>query len=285
MIRPPTLFEFPRYPVTAGLCLLSIAVSGAWWTGHPINPLLMSVAMLDGELWRLVTSVLPHVNFFHLFFNLSWVWYFGTLLERTWGGFATLALVVTLAVASMGSEYAVMKGGVGLSGIGYGFWALAAVLAKHDERFLGAVDKRTNVMFGVWFAFCIVATAFDVMRVANLAHGVGALTGWLIGSAVVLPKRRIVNVFGAMSVTAFALLGATIWRPYVTFVHDDHEESQACIDAIEANQLDRAHRLCALALKINPKDDVVSWNLGVIEANQGKDTEAARKVSSGTASP
>ena len=285
MTRPPPLTDALLYPVTTGLALLAIFVSGAWWTGHPVNQLFMDAAMLDGEIWRLVTSILPHVNFLHLFFNLSWVWYFGTLLERTYGGLATLVLVFVLAATSMGSEYAVMHGGVGLSGVGYGYWALFAVLAKYDRRFADVVDKRTNMTFAFWFGLCIVATYFDVMRVANLAHGVGAAVGWLIGSVLVKRPMRWLYAAGVVALVVFAIAGATYARPYTTLVHDSYSESNACVNALEAEAWERAQRLCTMALRVDPNDEISYWNLGIADLRSGRDTSASRHIMSGAAPP
>ena len=57
--------------------LLATGVSIAWWTKVDISPVLDTVDIRRGELWRLITDVLPHVNPIHLLFNVVWLWTFG----------------------------------------------------------------------------------------------------------------------------------------------------------------------------------------------------------------
>ena len=177
-----------------------------------------------------------------------------------------------------------MNGGVGLSGVGYGFWALVAVLAKYDRRFYDAVDKRTNVMFAMWFAICVVATIFDIMHIANIAHGVGAIAGWLAGSAIAIESRRIVNSVGLAVVLAFAVAGATVLRPVVNLTHNNYSEANLCVQSLEANDLTRADRFCTVAVRTDPKDMISYWNLGLTDLRLGRSsTDAARYVMRGSA--
>ena len=131
-----------------------------------------------------VTSVFPHGDVLHLFFNAYWTWAFGTLVEPVFGHTKTAAIFVLFAVVSGGFEYATFYGGIGLSGVGYGLFAMLWVLGRRDRRFAGAVDKQTAGLFVVWFLACIVMTAQNIMPVGNVAHGVGALIGAALGEAI-----------------------------------------------------------------------------------------------------
>src|SRR5258708_35846273 len=144
-----------------------------------------------GELWRLVTSIFPHLDVLHLLFNLYWLWVFGTLVEEVFGHIKTLALILVFAVGSGSLEYAFAIGGAGLSGVGYGLFGLLWILSRKDERFRDAIDTRTIHLFIGWFFLCIALTWANIVSVGNIAHGTGAALGILAGYAIVLREQRV----------------------------------------------------------------------------------------------
>src|SRR4051812_17827889 len=146
MRRPPPPRPALHFPATAGTMLLALGVTAAWWfVKVDVTPLMENAQVAHGQLWRLLTSVLLHADPFHLAFNLFWFWYFGTIIESTFGSARTLGLFVLLALGSGAAEYAIYDGGIGLSGIGYGLFAMLWVLSRRDpqQRFDDVVDVRT----------------------------------------------------------------------------------------------------------------------------------------------
>lgn len=131
MRSPPPLSRLPAYPVTGGVGLLATAVTllvaaGRWDLARfEVNPLAVT-----REPWRLVISALPHMldlgrgDVFHLPFNLYWLWLFGTVIEDVYGHVKTFALFLLLAAGSQLAEYALFRGGIGLSGVTYGLFGL-----------------------------------------------------------------------------------------------------------------------------------------------------------------
>src|SRR5438045_1337810 len=106
MRKPPSPVLFYRYPLIAGTAILAAAVSLALWSKLDISPLLESDAVRQGQVWRLVLSILPHADPMHLIFNLYWLWVFGTLFEEVFGHLRTLGLVLLLAFGSGAADYA-----------------------------------------------------------------------------------------------------------------------------------------------------------------------------------
>jgi len=186
MRQPPKWTEFLKYPVTAGTGLLAIGVTLAWWAKIDVTPLLESLMVRRGEVWRLVTSIFPHLGALHLIFNLYWLWVFGTLVEEIYGHFKTAGLFLLFAIGPNTLEYAFSNGGVGLSGVGYGLFGLLWILSRRDERFREAIDGKTIQLFVVWFFICVVLTLTNVMSVGNIAHGAGAVLGILTACAITM---------------------------------------------------------------------------------------------------
>jgi membrane associated rhomboid family serine protease len=235
---PPSLSRLLEFPVAGGVGLLAAAVTVLQMNGRSIEPLTMSSAAFHGEPWRFFTCILPHADFLHLAFNVYWLWVFGALVESVYGHARTLGIVLLLGAGSMAAEYALFHGGIGLSGVGYGLFGLLFVLGGRDRRFLGAVDEQTTKVFVGWFFVCIVTSALHVFPVANVAHGVGALLGGLLGEALAPPAsgplvpvrrglrgepaavpraglRRVLAVTGLVVCIAASLAGASVFRDAV----------------------------------------------------------------------
>jgi membrane associated rhomboid family serine protease/Flp pilus assembly protein TadD len=266
MRSPPPLAWLPRYPVTGTTGTLALGVTLAWWAGADIAPLGMSAGAWRGELWRLVTSALPHVDPLHLAFNLYWLWAFGTLVEGAFGRLRTAAIFLLLAAGSAAAEYAVYDGGVGLSGVGYGLFGLLWVLsARKDSRFAGAIDHRTVVLFLGWFVLCFVLTQAGAWRVGNVAHAAGGVLGILLGLAVAARGQQ--RLFFAASVglaTFLIVLSATAARPYLNRSETAGDElAYLGYRALEEGRNEDAVSLYHQALALKGNQAGWWYNLGI----------------------
>jgi membrane associated rhomboid family serine protease len=265
MRAPPKLKEFPRYPVVAGTAMLATAVTIAWWAKVDISPLFESAMIRRGELWRLVTSILPHGGTLHLLFNIYWLWVFGTLIEEIYGHFKTAALFILLAAGSGAWEFALASGGIGLSGVGYGLFGLLWILSRHDERFRDAIDSRTVQLFVVWFFICIVTTLTHIMPIANIAHGAGAILGILIGIAIAKPDNRALAIAGVATVLIVGIWGATLGRPKINLSGTaGYEEEQWGYDYLRANKNQEALKWLRDAATYQPKNALYAYNLSIV---------------------
>jgi membrane associated rhomboid family serine protease len=107
--------------------------------------------------WTLVTYMFVHASFFHLFFNMLILFFFGPPLEGMWGGreFIRFYLISGLGGAILSYFFAFQSAIVGASGAIYGvmlafamnwpnmyihIWAILPVKAKWLVGFLAAVS-------------------------------------------------------------------------------------------------------------------------------------------------
>ncbi len=117
----------------------------------------------------------------HLAFDVYWTWVFGTLIEMTWGHVAMFLIFALLAAGSSAAQYALVTGGAGLSGVGYGLFGMLWVLSRRNRRFADVIDQQTIRLFVAWFFICIVIT-YVGFPIGNVAHGFGlVLVRWLDG--------------------------------------------------------------------------------------------------------
>ncbi len=107
------------------------------------------------EPWTIVTYMFVHADFFHLFFNMLFLFFFGVPLEERWGGREFIKYYVICGLG--GALFTVLFGGgtiVGASGAIYGillayalnwpdaqiwFWGIFPIKAKYLVMFLGAI--------------------------------------------------------------------------------------------------------------------------------------------------
>lgn len=217
MRRPPPLNEAIYFPITAGVAALAIVAMWQKHNGADIDLFMFGCDNWWSEPWRFITPAVFHGGWFHLIFNLCWLWVFGTQVEGTFGHGRTLAIYVFLAAGSTAAEEALFQGGIGLSGVVYGLFGMLWVLSRYDRRFHNAVDKNTVQWMVGWFFFCIILTVTDIMPIANAAHGMGCVLGALLGLTIVAQDRlrQVRNASILAAVFLVCMLGGTVARPYV----------------------------------------------------------------------
>jgi membrane associated rhomboid family serine protease len=261
------------FPVTSATGIFAIAVTAMWWTGWPVEAVEMNGRVWEKwELWRALTCVLPHGGIFHLAFNLYWLWTFGTLVERELGHLKCLGIFIVLALVSSFFEFALLNGGVGLSGVGYGLWGMLWVLEKRDARFAGAVDFQTTKLFVGWFFFCILLTVANVMPIGNIAHATGAGAGALLGLAMSakMPVRRTA-VAGLVLALAVGIVGSTVLWPWVNL--SDYCEptvERAGTDALERGENQRALKFLEISAHMRHAPARAWYNLAIARQRAGK---------------
>ncbi len=268
--------ELPKYPIVTGTIVLACVATISWWSHFDLAALMAGPDVQRGQLWRLFTSAFLHLDILHLLFNIYWFCMFGTLFERIFGHARTALIVILLAVGSGAFQFAFDRGGVGLSGVGYGFFVMLWVLSRYDHSFRGTIGSNVTTLFVAWFFLCFVATVAKIYAVGIVAHAAGAVLGALLGYAIAVPRLR----FGA-SVALSALLivgtwGATLGRPFVNVSRAAaHDESKLGYDALMRNDNVAAQRWLQDAARLEPQSAYIWYDLGIAQARQG-DLAAAK---------
>lgn len=255
--------------------MLAIGVTLAWWAKIDISPLFDTAMIRRGELLRLVTSIFPHTGILHLAFNIYWLCIFGTLIEETLGHLRTAVLILLFAIGSGAWEFALARGGVGLSGVGYGLFGLIWMLSRYDERFTDAIDTRTVQLFVGWFFFCVFATYTKIMPVGNIAHGAGAVLGILTGLAIARPDNRALFTAGLGATLLLGLWGATLGRPRINLSgNGGYEEAKWGYDALMAHKNQEAVRWFRDAVTYQPKVPGFRYDLAYANQQAGNQDQA-----------
>jgi len=177
---------------------------------------------MNGEWWRLLTSMFLHFGVVHLAMNMWILWDFGRLVERLVGntGFAILYLISGLAgsVASLAWNPTVISAGASGAVFGVGGALLGLTAFRRDTIPTAVLNHLRNSLFvflayNVWYG--MKAKGID-----HAAHLGGIFAGFLCGliqnqplSMEMLPNRRrrnlLTSAIGATGlITSVAVLPA-----------------------------------------------------------------------------
>lgn len=144
-----------------------------------------SFSGLAEKPWTLFTYMFTHVNFWHLFFNMIWLWWFGMLLESCGpkltlalylgGGIAGALLFITVSSATGDSS------GAGLCG------ASASILAMMGATAVLMPRREVRFLFGwtrlLWLTIAAIALTFLGSLMPGTASFPAHLGGFLFGLA------------------------------------------------------------------------------------------------------
>ncbi|MCP3920457.1 MAG: rhomboid family intramembrane serine protease [bacterium] len=264
--------------VTITLIVVSTALSVQRFQGVDYDHLITDWRTMPAASWTLFTSALLHGSWMHLIFNLYWTFKFGTLVEAMFGMGPFVLLLLLLGAGSSAAQWALSGPGIGLSGIGYGLFGLMWALDRWHPDCRGVLDRRVAEMFGAWFLLCIIATWYEIMPVANTAHGAGFLLGALAGWSLAAQEgRRLARAGGLAGLVALIGIGLL---PAVRGVvnRSDAYAYQLFNQGVEALQLedfDQAAELYRGVLSRMPEMAEAWNNISIAYDGLGMTAEAA----------
>ncbi|MES2206333.1 MAG: rhomboid family intramembrane serine protease [Pseudomonadota bacterium] len=178
-LKNSSLVAYSLIIITVFVAILTKMGKGAFTSYfliiNPADALLPAQQWLK-EPWRLVTPMLIHYGFFHIFFNMLWLRDAGSLIESKRGSWFLLILVFLLAAISNYLQFHLTghHNFGGMSGVVYGLFGYIWMQGKHNPHFGFEVDKNTVIMMLVWFFVCLTGWLGNV---ANWAHGGGLVAG------------------------------------------------------------------------------------------------------------
>ena len=192
-----------KMPATALLLIATIivfmvAVLMGMDLMHPTADQLFKVgglnrqALVDGQYWRLLSSVMIHGGLVHLVMNLFWLTLVGFILEpvmKGWRFLITFALC-GLAASMANSVFYDVAISVGASGAIFGLFAVALVLllgkiyVDEDRLYYGFIISG---FLGVSAMTWLLGLTNNI---GHVAHITGFLVGLLLGLILVMSQRQ-----------------------------------------------------------------------------------------------
>jgi len=269
----------PHYLDYRATILVSVAAAGLsfkYFQGFDMGALLIRYPTWPQEPWRLFTACLLHGSWLHLIFNVGWTWRFGKIIEPIFGLVSTLGMLLLFGAASMAAQWAFRGSAIGLSGVVYGMFGLLWALNRFHPSYRGVVDSRTTELFIAWFFLCIGMTFMGWFPVANIAHGIGALLGALLGMSLSpLPEIRSRGSFSLGTTIVLVALLSTAGRPYVNFSKQRaYELAYDAYGELEADDYVRAIELLERSVALDSEYAHAWHNLGFAYQEVGRIEEA-----------
>jgi rhomboid protease GluP len=182
-----------------------------------------------GQIWRLVTPIFLHVDFYHLLFNVYALYIFGPQIERSYGRLRYLCIYVLSGIYGVFLSFVLSPhGAAGASGAIFGLIGTEAVYFYRYRNAFGPHGKKRLyqllIIVGYNVVYTFVAPRIDIWgHIGGLLAG--AALGWLMmprygvtvterGLAVVdrnRPQQWGLVVFGAT-----ILLALSTWLAIAT---------------------------------------------------------------------
>lgn len=166
----------------------------------------------QGEVWRLWTSVLLHVDLMHLALNTVGLYALGRILEPWIGGLRFLAWFLTGGlVGSMVAYLAGVPQSDGASGGAFALLGAAVALGWEMRDRLSTTDRR---VMGPWLwalvALNLVISAL-VPSIDLAAHLGGLGMGLVLAGGIGMWRHRLVRTVEIVWVASYALICAVGW--------------------------------------------------------------------------
>ncbi len=146
-------------------------------------------AVMNGEVWRLVTPIFLHFGILHIVFNMLVMLVFAGAIEKKYGKVYFIIMVLVFAIASNVGQllYAGANFG-GMSGVVYGIFGYLWMQTKFNPWSGLLIHDQEIIFIMIWF----VAAWFGLLgNIANMAHTIGLVGGlaWGYGHAMLVNKR------------------------------------------------------------------------------------------------
>lgn len=147
----------------------------------------------QGEIWRLFTPALLHLDIFHILFNMLWVYILGKQIEIRIGIWRYILFCVVVGVFANIVQYLVSGPNfIGFSGIICGFFTFIWVRQRQAPWEGYQLNRSTITMIGLFVGgLLLIQVASFIMEVyantsiapmiANAAHIAGGVAGWFLG--------------------------------------------------------------------------------------------------------
>ncbi|WP_226583033.1 rhomboid family intramembrane serine protease [Halobacillus litoralis] len=229
--RVMSLFDYGKPRITYVLLALNILIfMYIEWKGDTTSVLTLidygakyNPAIVEGEWWRILTSMFLHIGMIHLFMNMLALFYLGVAVERIYGS-GRFFFIYMLAGLFGGLASFMLNPHVaaGASGAIFGlFGALIFFGIQYKQLFF-----RTLGWNLIFIILLNISFGLLVPQVDNGAHIGGLIGGFLASAFIQMPKHKI----GKMQAGAFVLyllaFGAMAYIGFTGWLNGEQTYSQ-----------------------------------------------------------
>lgn len=231
-------------------------------------------AIWEGKPWGLISSVFVHLQFFHIAFNVYWLWILGNCLEQKIGSWRWLAFFLSAAWVSSALQLLLSgETGIGMSGVGYALFGFGWVARSKMPEFGRILDNQTVLIFVLWLVGCAIATQLKLVNIGNAAHLGGMVFGAGVAGLFVLKWKPVLLAPALLALCALSIV-PLFWCPTSPTWNALQADK-----ALERKDYNAAIKLYERSLEMG-QDPKWAWtNLALLYQEQHNASEYAHAVS------
>ena len=150
-----------------------------------LNSSFENTYLINNEWWRLITPTFLHFSMTHLVFNCLWIYILGQRIEKLDGLSVFLFIFILAGVLSNAGQFFWTQQYLfgGLSGSVYGLLGYCFIIELDDRHGRYGLPEALYLFMFIWLlvGFTGVLSFFGFGNVANTAHLIGMIAGFIIG--------------------------------------------------------------------------------------------------------
>ena len=150
-----------------------------------LNSSFENTYLINNEWWRLITPTFLHFSMTHLVFNCLWIYILGQRIEKLDGLGVFLFIFILTGILSNAGQFFWTQQYLfgGLSGSVYGLLGYCFIIELDGHHGRYGLPEALYLFMFIWLlvGFTGVLSFFGFGNVANTAHLVGMIAGFIIG--------------------------------------------------------------------------------------------------------
>ena len=150
-----------------------------------LNSSFENTYLINNEWWRLITPTFVHFSMTHLVFNCLWIYILGQRIEKLDGLSVFLFIFILTGILSNAGQFFWTQQYLfgGLSGSVYGLLGYCFIIELDGRHGRYGLPEALYLFMFIWLlvGFTGVLSFFGFGNVANTAHLVGMIAGFIIG--------------------------------------------------------------------------------------------------------
>ena len=150
-----------------------------------LNSSFENTYLINNEWWRLIAPTFVHFSMTHLVFNCLWIYILGSRIEKLDGLSVFLFIFILTGILSNAGQFFWTQQYLfgGLSGAVYGLLGYCFIIELDGRHSRYGLPEALYLFMFIWLlvGFTGVLSFFGFGNVANTAHLVGMIAGFIIG--------------------------------------------------------------------------------------------------------
>ena len=150
-----------------------------------LNSSFENTYLINNEWWRLIAPTFVHFSMTHLVFNCLWIYILGSRIEKLDGLSIFLFIFILTGILSNAGQFFWTQQYLfgGLSGAVYGLLGYCFIIELDGRHGRYGLPEALYLFMFIWLlvGFTGVLNFFGFGNVANTAHLVGMIAGFIIG--------------------------------------------------------------------------------------------------------